>query len=189
MLEKKIADRIHQIRKSKELTLSQLGDRLGLSKGLLSRIENNQVAPPIGTLAKIAQGLGVPISIFFEEDERDHKGYAITPKNNRKQVVRRGTKIGFTYYSLNSIKSRHVMEAFIVKYPIVPKEPSILFDYPGEKLLFVLKGEIELVYGKDKIRLKPGDAVHFDPSTPHRGQNVGNEESECLVVIVNKEIM
>jgi len=189
MLQKKIADRIHQIRKSKELTLAQLGDKLGLSKALLSRIENNQVAPPIGTLAKIAQGLGVPISIFFEEDDRDIKGYAITRKNNRKQVVRRGTKIGFTYYSFTSIKSRHVMEAFIVKYPVVAKDPTILFDYPGEKLLFVLKGEIELVYGKDKIRLKPGDAVHFDPSTPHRGQNVGKEESECLVVIVNKEMM
>jgi transcriptional regulator with XRE-family HTH domain len=189
MLEKRIADRIHQIRKSKELTLAQLGDKLGLSKGLLSRIENNQVAPPIGTLAKIAQGLGVPISIFFDEDGSDRKGYAITRKNSRKQVVRRGTKIGFTYYSLTSLKSRHVMEAFIVKYPVVTKEATILFDYPGEKLLFVLKGEIELVYGRDRIRLKPGDAVHFDPSTPHRGQNVGKEESECLVVIVNKEMM
>jgi transcriptional regulator with XRE-family HTH domain len=189
MLEKRIAERIHQIRKSKELTLAQLSENLSLSKGLLSRIENNQVAPPIGTLSKIAQGLGVPISIFFEEDGSDQTGYAITRRNARKQVVRRGTKIGFTYYSLTSLKSRHIMEAFIVRYPVVTKEPTVLFDYPGEKLLFVLKGEIELVYGKDRIRLKPGDAVHFDPSTPHRGQNVGKEESECLVVIINKAIM
>ncbi|MBW2565134.1 MAG: helix-turn-helix transcriptional regulator, partial [Deltaproteobacteria bacterium] len=68
MLEKKIADKIHEIRKNKGLTLAQLGDATGLSKGLLSRIENNQVSPPIATLSKIARGLEVPIGIFFEED-------------------------------------------------------------------------------------------------------------------------
>ena len=51
MLEKKIADKIHEIRKNKGLTLAQLGDATGLSKGLLSRIENNQVSPPIATLS------------------------------------------------------------------------------------------------------------------------------------------
>ncbi|MFO8165261.1 MAG: cupin domain-containing protein [Desulfatiglandales bacterium] len=139
-------------------------------------------------MAKIAQGLGVSISIFFEEDNRDRKGCAVNCKNNRKQVIRRGTKIGFTYYSLNSIKSRHMMEAFILKYPIVPREPSILFDHPGEEFLLVLRGEMNLVYGKEKIWLDTGDAIHFDPSTPQRGQNAGKKESECLVVIVDKQI-
>ena len=59
MLEKKIADKIREIRKSKGLTLAQFGEMVGLSKGLLSRIENNQVSPPIGTLSKISQGLEV----------------------------------------------------------------------------------------------------------------------------------
>ena len=67
MLEKKIADRIRHIRKNKGLTLAQLGENVGLSKGLLSRIENNQVSPPIATLSKIARDLEVAISIFFEE--------------------------------------------------------------------------------------------------------------------------
>ena len=79
MLEKKIADKIHEIRKNKGLTLAQLGDATGLSKGLLSRIENSQVSPPIATLSKIARGLEVPIGIFFEEDEvynqKDAEGF------------------------------------------------------------------------------------------------------------------
>ncbi|MBW1680501.1 MAG: helix-turn-helix domain-containing protein, partial [Deltaproteobacteria bacterium] len=47
MLEKRIADKIRKLRKNKGLTLAQLGQEIGLSKGLLSRIENNQVSPPI----------------------------------------------------------------------------------------------------------------------------------------------
>lgn len=189
MLEKKIADKIHEIRKNKGLTLAQLGDETGLSKGLLSRIENNQISPPIATLSKIARGLEVPIGIFFEEDETDHKGYTVTYKNERKQVIRRGTKIGFIYYSLSSLKTRHLIEPFIIRYPVIGKEPIKLFDHFGEEFLFVLKGKMDLVYGKEKIRLKAGDAIHFDPSTPHRGQNVGKEESECLVIVIDEDTL
>jgi len=189
MLEKKIADKIHEIRKNKGLTLAQLGNATGFSKGLLSRIENNQVSPPIATLSKIARGLEVPIGIFFEEDEVDHEGYAVTYKNERKHVIRRGTKTGFTYHSLTSLKSRHLIEPFIVRYPVIEKEPTKLFDHPGEEFLLVLKGEMELVYGKEKIRLKAGDAIHFDPATPHRGQNTGKQESECLVIVIDEDTL
>ncbi|RLC12511.1 MAG: Cro/Cl family transcriptional regulator [Deltaproteobacteria bacterium] len=189
MLEKKIADKIRQIRKERGLTLAQLGEKTSLSKGLLSRIENNQVSPPIATLSKIARGLDVPISIFFETDDNNEKGYALTRIRDRKQVIRKGTKIGFTYYSLTGLKRQHVIEPFIVKYPVIKTEPKLLFDHPGEEFLFVLKGEMELVYGKEKIRLGPGDAIHFDPSVPHRGQNAGKEESECLVVIIGQEVI
>lgn len=189
MLEKKIADKIREIRKNKGLTLAQLGDATGLSKGLLSRIENNQVSPPIATLSKIARGLEVPIGIFFEEDETEREGYAITYKNERKQVIRRGTKTGFTYYSLTNLKSKHLIEPFIVRYPVIEKEPNKLFDHFGEEFLLVLKGEMDLVYGKEKIRLRAGDAIHFDPSTPHRGQNAGKKESECLVVVIDEDTL
>lgn len=117
MLEKKISDKIQQTRKNKGLTLAQLSEEVGLSKELLSRIENNQVSSPIATLSKVARGLEVPISIFFEEDDSDQERYAVTYSNNRKQVVRRGTKIGFTYFSLTGLKSQHLIEPFIVKYP------------------------------------------------------------------------
>lgn len=185
ILEKKIADKIRQMRKSKGLTLSQLAQAVELSVGLLSRIENNQVSPPIATLAKISRGLGVPIAFFFQEGD-DHESYAVTTQDQRKPIVRPGTRIGFSYYSLTELKKPHVIEPFIIKYPVIVKEPKVLFDHPGEEFLFVLEGEIDLVYGKEKIRLRSGDAIHFDPSIPHRGQNVTKSESKCLVVVVNE---
>jgi len=50
MIEKKIADKIREIRVSKGLTLAQLGEETGFSKALLSRIENNKSSPPNATL-------------------------------------------------------------------------------------------------------------------------------------------
>ena len=99
MIEKQIADKIKLIRKSKGMTLAQLGDVTNLSKGLLSRVENNLVSPPIATLSKIAQGLEVPIGIFFEDADTDQSRFAVTHKDERYQVVRAGRKMGFVYHS------------------------------------------------------------------------------------------
>jgi transcriptional regulator with XRE-family HTH domain len=87
MIEQQIADRIREIRKSKGLTLKEFGEKTGISRGMLSRLENNLSSPPIGTLAKIAQALEVPISVFFEENGTvEDKKYAVTRRDERKQM-------------------------------------------------------------------------------------------------------
>lgn len=188
MIEKQIADRIREVRKSKGLTLEQLGKKIGISRGMLSRLENNQSSPPIATLAKIAQGLEVPISIFFESDMQTLKQkYAVTRCNQRKQVVRHGNEIGFTYYAFNKAKDLYLIEAFIMEHPPEKKRIKMFFDHAGEELIIVLKGVIELVYGQETIRLEAGDAIHFDPSIPHRAQNLGKAKAECVVVVAGEK--
>jgi transcriptional regulator with XRE-family HTH domain len=188
MIGKQIADKMKQLRKSKGLTLKQLGHKINISSGMLSRLENNQSSPPIATLAKIAQGLEVPISIFFEENgETADQKYIVTRNDQRRQVVRRGSDIGFTYYAFNTAKDLPLIEAFIMKHPPLKKKIKLLFDHPGEEFVLVLRGSIEVVYGHETIRLAAGDAIHLDPSIPHRAQNVGKEMSECLVVIVGQK--
>lgn len=188
MIEKQIANKIKLIRKSKGMTLAQLGEETKLSKGLLSRIENNRVSPPIATLSKIAQGLDVPIGTFFEDADGDQNKFAVTYKNDRCQVVRAGRKMGFIYYSLSQLKSNHIINPFIVKYPVIKKEPDFFYDHPGEEFFMVLKGDVQFIYGKKKIHLRKGDAIHFDPTVPHRGQNIGDKESECLVIVVGEHV-
>jgi len=185
LIQKRIADKIRQIRKERGLRLAQLSESTGLSKALLSRIENNQSSPPIATLSKIAHGLDVPISVFFEEEKTNSESYSVTRRNERRRVIRRGQGIGHIYYSLTDFKLRHVIQPFLLVYPPRKKEPKFLFDHKGEEFLLCLKGRIELVYGDEKIALESGDAIHFDPSVPHRAQCVGSEESECLVIVVD----
>lgn len=188
MLEKRIADKIKQIRNRKGYTLEQLGKLTDLSKGLLSKIENCQVSPPIATLSKISHGLEVPIGIFFDtEEEMGEEGYAVTLKSDRKQINRRGATAELNYYSLSSLRSDNLIEPFIVKYPATKQQPTKLYDHPGEEFFLVLQGKVDFIYGEKTIRLETGDSIHFDPLTPHRGQNAGKTESECLVIIVDGE--
>ena len=188
MLEKEIADKIKKIRKNKGYTLNRLGELTGLSKGLLSRIENYQVSPPIATLSKISRGLEVPIGIFFETDEEHREERcAVTKKDERKQVNKREATAELNYYSLSSLRTKKLIEPFIVKYPVISKTPTKLYEHPGEEFLFVLKGRVDFIYGKKTIRLESGDTVHFDPTTPHRVRNAGDEKSECLVIITDED--
>jgi len=186
MIEQKIAAKIRQLREAKGLTLAALGEKIGLSKALLSRIENNRSSPPIATLAKIAQGLNVPVALFFEENETEElPKLAVTRVDNRKPVVRRPGTIGFTYYSISGMKGPHIIDAFIVHYPSASKKiAKPLFDHTGEELLFVLHGEVTFTYGKQRLHLHPGDAVHFDPGYPHKAEAATEAEAECLVIIV-----
>jgi transcriptional regulator with XRE-family HTH domain len=188
MIEQQIARRMREIRKSKGLTLERLGKMAEISRGMLSRLENNQCAPPIATLSKIAQALEVPIGVFFEEQEPPaEQRVAVTRRDQRVQAVRHGTQIGFTYWAFNKARDLHLIEAFTIRHPAVKKKPKRLFDHPGEEFLMVLSGSIELVIGSETIQMDPGDAVHFDPTLPHRVQNLGKTQAECLVVVAGEK--
>ncbi|NYE03520.1 transcriptional regulator with XRE-family HTH domain [Bacillus niacini] len=61
-----LGDRIRKLRKQKKLTLEALAG-LGLTKGMLSLIENNKAQPSMESLAYIAEGLGVEVTDLLEE--------------------------------------------------------------------------------------------------------------------------
>jgi transcriptional regulator with XRE-family HTH domain len=67
--ELRLGNRIKTLRREKKLTLQDLSERTGLSKPLLSQVENGVVLPPLITLAGISSGLNVDLSFwFFDED-------------------------------------------------------------------------------------------------------------------------
>jgi transcriptional regulator with XRE-family HTH domain len=61
-----LGDRIRKLRKQKKLTLEALAGQ-GLTKGMLSLIENNKAQPSMESLAYIAEGLGVEVTDLLEE--------------------------------------------------------------------------------------------------------------------------
>ena len=68
-----IGPKIRALRTERGLTLRELSERSGLSKPLLSQVENGRVVPPVATLLRISRALGATISYFFQEEERDVK--------------------------------------------------------------------------------------------------------------------
>jgi len=67
-------ERIRTLRTEKGMTLPALADRAGLSKGLLSKLENSEESnPSLTTLYRIAEALEVTVSLILETERAQLK--------------------------------------------------------------------------------------------------------------------
>lgn len=65
-LDKKIGQRIKELREKQGLTMEKLAYESGISKGGLSELERGMKEPRISTLVKIVENLEVSLSEFFK---------------------------------------------------------------------------------------------------------------------------
>lgn len=65
-LNKKIAERVKELRTKQGLTMEKLAYESDISKGGLSEIERGMKEPRISTLMKIAESLEIPLKDLFD---------------------------------------------------------------------------------------------------------------------------
>ena len=66
--------KIRELRKKQNISIDQLSEKTGLSKGLISQIERDITGPSVTSLWKICQAMNVTMNYFFDEK----KGYMYT---------------------------------------------------------------------------------------------------------------
>ena len=59
---------IEQIRKSRGLNQTELGELVGITQPHISRIENGDEGPPLSLFRQIAEALGVTLADLFADD-------------------------------------------------------------------------------------------------------------------------
>lgn len=162
-----IGRRIRSLREEKGLTLEAVAEATGFDVGHLSRIENNEVQPQLGTIMKLSKALDGAFSRLVSGP--GDKPYAITRKAERKPVSRSTSRKGqrnlYTYKSLApEVQGRH-MEALIVQLEENPDEETS--QHGGEEFIFVIEGVAVLKVGDERFELEPGDSAYYLSSTPH----------------------
>lgn len=185
MSEYNIGAKIKRLRLAKKLTLQAVARETGFSPALISQIENNNVSPPIATLSKIAKFFDVKISLFFAEDEEEHR-YEIVRHNERKLIPRvisrSGTSQGYSYESLSFRKQNKKMEPFLLTVVEKAAEENT-YSHDGEEFLFIMKGVADLILDEERISLEEGDCVYFDSSLKHRLLSRDGSEVTVLAVV------
>jgi len=185
-----IGKKIRELRQKQGLTIQEVSERTGLSKGLISQIENEQVSPPISTLLKISNALNVELSYFFQEGKPEKK-ITVVRKNERIVSGRRGIKgninIGYTYELLAPEKIHKHMEPFIVTFEPKERDEVIMFNHDGEEFHYVLEGRVEMITDvEEPIVLEEGDSLYFDSSIPHGFRGLDGKPAKTLVVVFQK---
>jgi transcriptional regulator with XRE-family HTH domain len=180
VIEQHVARRIRQVRAARGMTLQQVSDRTGLSKGLLSKIENCIVLPSLGTLAKLASALETPIGEFFEMQDLE-PGSVFFPQSRRKRVQGRRSELNYEYELLVSGRKRRDMQPLMIS---INGESCkfALREHPGEQFIFMLEGLMDYVVGEKTYRVEPGDCLYFDARVPHGPKVHKNQKARYLVV-------
>ncbi len=184
IIEAEIGKRIRRFRKERKITLDQLAERTGFSKGYLSKVEKSDKAPPVSTLGNIARALNVTISALLDE-ESQRRTFCLVRKDERPFVTRDGTAFDYAYEAMAYKYPNRLMEPFILTLPLKAKKRTI-YQHEGEEILFVIQGTMKFLYDSEEYIVNEGDCLYFDSSLPHFGETMGPVEVKCFMVICNR---
>lgn len=183
-----VGHKIKGIRESKNISIEEIAERSGLTTDQILSIENEENLPSLGPLIKIARALGVRLGTFM--DDNDALGPVVTRAEDRE----RDSSISFSndatdarkhmeYHPLAQQKAGRHMEPFIID--INPEEsPTFqLSAHEGEEFIYVMQGEVEIVYGKDTYALKEGDSIFYDSIVKHHVHGAPGKSAKILAVV------
>jgi transcriptional regulator with XRE-family HTH domain len=165
-LETAIGQNVRQLRAQHGLTVADMADRVGISKAMLSKIENAQTSCSLSTLALLAKGFDVPVTTLFRGADVERPAVFVKAGGGA-QITREGTREGHEYQLLGSLRGEHKrLECLLVtlseKSQVYP-----LFQHPGTEFIFLLEGVMDYGHSRSVYRLEPGDSLQIDGEGAH----------------------
>ena len=183
-----VGSKIKGLRETKNLSIEEIAERSGLTVEQINSIENDVNLPSLGPLIKIARALGVRLGTFM--DDNDALGPVVTRAKDREKDSSISFSNGATdarkhmeYHPLAQQKAGRHMEPFVID--INPEEnPNFqLTAHEGEEFIYVMQGEVEIEYGKDKYLLTEGDSIFYDSIVKHHVHGAPGKSAKILAVV------
>ncbi len=171
----KIGEKIKNLRLFCDMTQEELADRCELTKGYISQLENDLTSPSIATLIDILSALRTDLKEFFSDIDGEDK--ISFNKNDYIEKVADGYVINW----LAPNAQKNTMEPIHLRL-----EPGASTDedipHEGEEFGYVVKGEIVVVLGKRKVKVKKGESFYFTSKSVHKIVNNSSAVAEIIWV-------
>lgn len=178
----KFGERLAALRLLGGLSLEDVAARSNLTKSYLSKLERGLSQPSIATVLKLANTFGVPTGKLLgglpEPDE-----ILVVRKDERVPFSRSEGRAGYAYEAIAPQRADKSMTPFVMRPPLADGAGVDLVTHAGEEFVFVISGELEIVFADRTHRLGPGDSAYFAASIPHRARSLGTVPAEALVVV------
>ena len=165
-LERIIGFHVRRLRSAEGLGVSEMAQRIGISKAMLSKIENAQTSCSLSMLARLAAGLDVPVtSLLRGADAR--RDAVFTADGQGATIVGRGTSGGHVYELLGALRGANRRIEPVLVTLTAESETNPRFQHPGTELLYMLAGDMVYHHAESEYRLRPGDALLLDGEGVH----------------------
>lgn len=178
----KLGKQIRAYRLSHSLTLEDLAKSSGISKGLLSRIENGRTLCSIPILLNILKSLSVSLPEFFSGIENaPEDNYFVIKERDYTVIEKECGQSGFNYRSiLNKMIGIHAIEIVLLEIKSGIRRNPVQTDAYEYK--YILEGQVNYHLNDKIIVLEKGDSLFFDGRIPHFPYNASDEDVKMLVI-------
>lgn len=182
-----IGEKIKSLRTAKEISIEELAERSGLAVEQIHRIEENIDIPSLAPLIKIARTLGVRLGTFLD-DQINETGAVICRHGEEDDTISFSNNAvdarqHLHYHSLSRSKTDRHMEPFVIDIDSNQDKEFQLSAHEGEEFIMVLKGTLEINYGKQTYLLEEGDTIYYDSIVPHHVHAFEGQAARILAVI------
>jgi transcriptional regulator with XRE-family HTH domain len=159
-----VASRIRALRRLQNRTLKDVAERCGFTISLLSKIESGKTAPPLATLSKIADALGVSLSELL--DEKKGANSVFTPAQKLREKPPTQTSKGYSFHLLAAERGEKAMQPFLfeARQGEIASGPM---SHAGEEFVYVLEGRMNYRVGSVTYTLEAGDSLYFNAEEDH----------------------
>ncbi len=177
-----IGKKIKEVRLGKSKKLVEVANLAGVSKGLLSKIENGRTIPSLPVMFQIINALEVNLSDFFDSmDTSSLSNKYILVKADEYKPIHKEDAQGYHYFSIfNYTFEDTTMQAAYLE--LEPNAKRDLVTTDGFELIYLIEGNIKYVLDKDTIKMEQGDTLFFDGRIPHVKQNPFGKKAKILVI-------
>lgn len=160
-------------RRSRGLTLAQVGERSGLNIGYLSQIENEKSVPSLEALAAIAAALDIP------------PAWLLLDASAPPRVVRAADRPrieGPNGSLMTEVDAGTSRDVCILEVTVPAGVATGTHAHQGDEHHLILSGRWRMTQGDHTEELVAGDYLAWDPTVPHDVENIGEGEGRMLVI-------
>ncbi|MFJ8713982.1 helix-turn-helix domain-containing protein [Streptomyces violaceus] len=189
-----VGARIRQARLERGTSLRALAREIGVSASLVSQIETGKSQPSVSTLYAITTALGISVESLFDARASSPlagastagslpyalAAFAADPGRRIGPLVGAGERetleldSGVVWERLGRVPGADVDFLLVTYRPGGSSAGSGgLMRHAGTEYGCLTSGELILTLGFDEYTVRPGDAVCFESTTPHRYRNDG----------------
>jgi len=161
-----IGERVRERRLALGHSMERFADICGLSLGMLSKIENGQTSPSIGTLTRLANAGDVPLTALFRGLDEEHDA-VIVPEGGGLEIAHEGGGDGRTYHDLGALRGPNRQIEPVLVTITEPDEVFPIFQHAGVEFIYMVAGTVEYGYGSKRYILTRGDTMQLHGDIPH----------------------
>ncbi|WP_183574631.1 helix-turn-helix domain-containing protein [Mucilaginibacter sp. X5P1] len=177
-----ISTRIKEIRRDRNITVQELADRVSVSKGLISQIENNRTVPSLLVLVNIIRALEIDLNQFFKDIAKNSLlAPVIIKRKNEYESFEKEQAVGFLYQRIFT-KAFKNSTVDIVLLELEPDATRPMVVTEAFEYKYILSGKVDYVFEDQQYSLSEGDSMLFDGRLPHTPKNVTDQKAIMLII-------